>query len=127
MRNIDKYNNEEKKIDNDVFLKLDDYGDKYIMLGRLPGAIKDQISINYDNDQITIGTFVRENKQSSGNGFYMSVTQSTFINKSFSIPNAKISEIKGNFDGLNLTLEIPKNIASSENIEFIDVDNFTDI
>lgn len=129
MKELENYSEEKKITDNDIFFKLDDYEDKYIILCRLPGAIKNQISIDYDNDNITIGTFVRNSKESYGAGFYMSFMESKFVEKKFYVPNSDIKKIKGNFDGLNLTIEIGKIFEEKnkdENI-IIDIEDYTDI
>lgn len=128
MNNIEQYNNEKNINTKEVFLNLDEFEDKYIIFCRLPGAIKEQISINYDNDFITIGTFVTKSNSSSGGNFFMSVTQSIYVSEDFYVPNINLNEITANYDGLYLNLELPKIITYSEkeqeNKEFIDVEYF---
>lgn len=128
MNEIDNYENENRLTDNEVFFKFEDYGDKYFILCRLPGARKEEISINYDNDNLRIGLPIRRKAENSGVGFYISFTETTFINKDFYVPNANVSLIKGNFDGLNLTVELPKNVTvENDNTEFVEVENFEEI
>ncbi|MGL5616673.1 MAG: hypothetical protein ACRDD2_10675 [Sarcina sp.] len=127
MNNIDQYKNENNINTKEVFLNLDEFEDKYIIFCRLPGAVKEQISINYDNDLITISTFVTKSNSSSGGNFFISVTQNLYVSEEFYVPNINLNEITANYDGLYLNLELPKIITyTQENQEFIDVEYFNE-
>ncbi|SHJ31340.1 Hsp20/alpha crystallin family protein [Clostridium cavendishii DSM 21758] len=115
-------NNEE------AFLRMDEFEDKYLIYGKLPGVRKQDININYneDDENITVSTVISKSKSASSSFVFISVQESRSISKTFSVPNIDTSKVSGDFDGMNIELHLPKKIEVKTNGLIIDIDEFTE-
>ncbi len=84
-----------------------DEGDKYVLEAELPGFAKDEISVNADDDYLTITA--KHNVDTKDSSRYIRRERmSKSYSRSFGISNINTDEIKAAYSDGVLTLELPK-------------------
>lgn len=109
---------------DEIALMLEEYDDRFIIYGKIPGTGTNPININYENEYITI-TYTRSIAQSVG---FMSIQQTNSESKRFYVPNVEPSKLSGTFENEMLSVIIPKIINEVYlDSEIIDVESINEI
>lgn len=109
----------------DVFLDMEELKEKYLIYGKLPGAKIQDMMINYEDDYITIAALISKSIIRKGAFSIISIRKSSRISRDFYIPNVDIKKMTGSFDGVNLSIHIPKVFEQGSNSTIIDVDEYS--
>lgn len=111
-------------IEDESNLDFIDYGDRYLIEGKLLGINKKDIDIDYEEDHITIK--VKKNQVFSNENSMVAVFQEgSSFQKSFYVPNIESNSIKAVYNADVLRIYLKKSPPVEKGTTIIDVDNFT--
>ncbi len=102
---------------------LRDKKDAYIIDAEIPGINKENVSIDINNNMLTISANINEStEQKAEDGQYIRKERRTgsFL-RSFSLENIKSDEIKAKMSNGILTIHCPKKSETSTNIRQIQI------
>ncbi len=81
---------------------------EYIVEAEMPGVNKEDIIIDLNNEMLTIGVDVKQEKDEKDDGYIYRERRSGSYRRSFSVPNINNEDVKASYkDGL-LTITLPK-------------------
>ncbi len=81
---------------------------EYIVEAEIPGVNKEDIIIDLNNEMLTIGVDVKQEKDEKDDGYIYRERRSGSYRRSFSVPNINNEDVKASYkDGL-LTITLPK-------------------
>ena len=121
--NSDIVNSIIEEEEEELNLEFRDYGDRYLIEGKLEGLNKEDIDIDYDNDHISI----KVNRESlKYGGLPISILQDEdYIEKSFYVPRVDKKRIQAVYNADVLRIYLKKLSEVEEGITIIDVENYT--
>ncbi|GAB6168791.1 hypothetical protein JCM1393_12510 [Clostridium carnis] len=111
----------------DLEMELKDYGDRYLIEGKLPGIDKKNIDIDYNNDHVLVKVKRKQVFSNGRNAMVAIMQEGNDIEKSFYVPNVNSNKIKAVFNSEVLRIYLPKKEIVESNGTIIDVDNFTKV
>lgn len=114
---------EEEEEEEELNLEFRDYGDRYLIEGKLEGLNKEDIDIDYDNDHISI----KVNREAlKYGGLPISILQDEdYIEKSFYVPRVDKKRIQAVYNADVLRIYLKKLPEVEEGTTIIDVENYT--
>lgn len=81
---------------------------EFIIEAEIPGVKKEDIIIDLNNDVLTLGVDVKEERDESEDGYIYKERRSGSFRRSFSVPDIRNEDVKASYkDGL-LTVILPK-------------------
>lgn len=92
-------------------LDIRDYPDKAVIIAEIPGLTKEDITIDYKDNVLTISGKKREQKEDNNEKYEVIVKEikySSFCRKITIGDNYDTNQIKAKYDGLYLEITIPK-------------------
>lgn len=114
----------EEEEEEELNLEFRDYGDRYLIEGKLEGLNKEDIDIDYDNDHISIKVNREALKYC---GLPISILQDEdYIEKSFYVPRVDKKRIQAVYNADVLRIYLKKLPEVEEGTTIIDVENYTD-
>ena len=114
---------EEEEEEEELNLEFRDYGDRYLIEGKLEGLNKEDIDIDYDNDHISIK--VNRDVLKYG-GLPISILQDEdYIEKSFYVPRVDKKRIQAVYNADVLRIYLKKLPEVEEGTTIIDVEDYT--
>ena len=107
-------------------LKLDfrDYGDRYLIEGKIEGVAKDDIDVDYENDHISVKV-----KREALKNKYLAIDmfdENKFIEKTFYVPKVDKSRIQAVYNANVLRVYLKKLPDIENGREIIDVSDYID-
>lgn len=107
-------------------IKLDfrDYGDRYLIEGKLEDLDKKDIEIDYENDHITIKV-KRESMKDDGSAILM-FEENKFVEKSFYVPRVDKNRIQAVYNANVLRIYLKKLPDTEKGSNIVDVESYTD-
>jgi HSP20 family protein len=113
----------EEEEEEDLKFDFRDYGDRYLIEGKLEGLNKEDIDIDYDNDHISI-KINREALRESGLLIAM-IKDKDYIEKSFYVPRVDQRRIQAVYNADVLRIYLKKLPEAEEGTTIIDVEDYT--
>lgn len=113
----------EEEEEEDLKFDFRDYGDRYLIEGKLEGLNKEDIDIDYDNDHISI-KINREALSKSGLLISM-IKDKDYIEKSFYVPRVDSKRVQAVYNADVLRIYLKKLPEAEEGTTIIDVENYT--
>lgn len=110
--------------ENKIELKMLELEDKFVIIGKIIGVARNNISLNYENDYLTITVRVNKVNSNRGYGSFFMVQTVSDVRKNFYVPNVDAKSITGKFENGNLIICLPKNILSIRNKVIVDVEKY---
>ena len=122
--NNDTVNSVLNNVDDELDLDFIDYGDRYLIEGKLVGVNKKDIDIDYDEDHIRIK--VKKNHVfNSENSMFAVFQEGLNLEKSYYVPNVESNNIKAVYNSDVLRVYLKKRATIEKGTTIIDVDSFT--
>lgn len=123
--NNDVVNSVLDSIDDELNLDFIDYGDRYLIEGKLVGLDKKDIDIDYEEEHIRIK--VKRNKVFNNENSMIAVFQEgTNLEKSYYVPNVEANKIQAVYNADVLRIYLKKRPPVDKDATIIDVESFTD-
>ncbi|GAA0819198.1 Hsp20/alpha crystallin family protein [Clostridium tertium] len=123
--NNDVVNSVLESIDDELDLDFIDYGDRYLIEGKLVGFDKKDIDIDYEEDHIRIK--VKRNQVFNNENSMIAVFQEgSNLEKSFYVPNIEANKIQAVYNADVLRVYLKKRPAVDKDTTIIDVESFSD-
>lgn len=114
---------EEEDDKEEIKLDFRDYGDRYLIEGKLEGVEKKDIDIDYDNDHITIKV---KRDALKDNCLKIAMLQDRdYAERSFYIPRVDLKRIQAVFNSDVLRIYLKKLPEAEEGTTIIDVDDYS--
>ena len=110
--------------ENKIDIKMLELEDKFVIIGKILGVTRNNISLNYENDYLTITVRVNKVSGNRGYGSFFMVQTVNDVRKNFYVPNVDAKSITGKFENGNLIISLPKNILSIRNKVIVDVEKY---
>lgn len=116
----------EEKLEEEEVLKLEfkDYGDRYLIEGKIEGVQKRDIDIDYDNEHISIKVN-RTALEDRGKTINI-LEENNYIEKNFFVPNVDLARIQAVYNAEVLRVYLKKKPEIEEGTTIIDVDSYSD-
>lgn len=122
--NSEALNSAFSSIEDELDLKFIDYGDRYLIEGKLVGLNKKDIDIDYEEDHIRIK--VKKNQIFSNENSMVTIFQEeSNLEKSYYVPNVEPSKIQAVYNADVLRIYLKKKTPVEKGTTIIDVENFT--
>lgn len=114
----------EEKLEEEEVLRLDfkDYGDRYLIEGKIEGVQKRDIDIDYDNEHISIK--VNRNALEDRGKTINILEENNYIEKNFFVPNVDLARIQAVYNAEVLRVYLKKKPEVEEGTTIIDVDSY---
>lgn len=81
---------------------------EYVVEAEMPGVNKEDIIIDLNNDMLTLGVDIKQERNENEEGYIYKERRSGSFRRSFAVPNIKNEDVKASYkDGL-LTIILPK-------------------
>lgn len=114
---------EEEEDDEEVKLEFRDYGDRYLIEGKLEGVSKKDIDIDYENDHISIK--VKRNALKDNSITIAMLQEKDYAEKSFYVPKVDQRRVQAVFNADVLRVYLKKLPEIEEGTTVIDVEDYT--
>ncbi|MCR1952072.1 MULTISPECIES: Hsp20 family protein [unclassified Clostridium] len=111
--------------DDELDLDFIDYGDRYLIEGKLVGLDKKDIDIDYEDDHIRI-KIKRNQVFNNGNSMVAIFQEGSNLEKSYYVPNVEANKIQAVYNADVLRIYLKKRPPVDKDTTIIDVENFTD-
>lgn len=106
-------------------LKLIDYGDRYLIEGKLVGFDKNDIDIDYESDHIIIK--LKKNQTiNKGNAILSIFQEGNDLEKSYYVPNVEANKIQAVYNADVLRVYLKKSLPVEKGATVIEVENFVE-
>lgn len=113
----------EEEEEEDLSLDFRDYGDRYLIEGRVQVDNKNDIDIDYENDHISIKV---KKEALKDNGINISMFQDKdYVEKTFYVPKVDSKRIQAVYNANVLRVYLKKLPEVDEGTTIIDVDDYT--
>ena len=93
----------------------------YLLEAELPGVNKDQLTIELDNDRLTISVNQDEHKEVNEEQYLRRERRCCSMTRSFNIENIDADKIKAKMENGILKLELPKREPDKKAVRKIDI------
>lgn len=122
--NSDVVNSVLEGLDDELDFDFIDYGDRYLIEGKLVGLDKKNIDIDYENDHIRIK--IKKNQVFNNENSVVAVFQEgSNLEKSYYVPNVEANRIQAVYNADVLRIYLKKRPAVDKDTTIIDVESFT--
>lgn len=122
--NSDVVNSVLEGLDDELDFDFIDYGDRYLIEGKLVGLDKKNIDIDYENDHIRIK--IKKNQVfNNGNSVVAVFQEGSNLEKSYYVPNVEANRIQAVYNADVLRIYLKKRPAVDKDTTIIDVESFT--
>jgi len=81
---------------------------EYIVEAEMPGLKKEDIMIDLNDDVLTIGVDMKEEKKEDNDGYIYRERRSGSFRRSFSVPDIRNEDVKASYKDGILTIVLPK-------------------
>ncbi|MGG7144421.1 Hsp20 family protein [Clostridium nigeriense] len=109
--------------EEELKLEFRDYGDRYLIEGKIEGVNKQDIDIDYDNDHISIKISIDALRKS---GLLLVMNKDRdYIEKSFYVPRVDAKRIQAVYNADVLRIYLKKLPEAEEGTKIIDVEDYT--
>ncbi|MBE6053903.1 MAG: Hsp20 family protein [Clostridium sartagoforme] len=114
---------EEEEDEEELKLEFRDYGDRYLIEGKLEGVEKKDIDIDYDNEHISIK--VKRDALKISSVAITMIQDKDYVEKSFYVPKVDPKRIQAVFNADVLRIYLKKLPEVEEGTTVIDVEDYT--
>ena len=114
---------EEEDEEDELKLEFRDYGDRYLIEGKLEGVDKKDIDVDYDNEHISIK--VKRDALKVNSITIAMIQDKDYIEKSFYVPKVDPKRIQAVFNADVLRIYLKKLPEIEEGTTVIDVEDYT--
>ena len=114
---------EEEEEEEELKLEFRDYGDRYLIEGKLEGVDKKDIDVDYDNEHISIK--VKRDALKVNSITIAMIQDKDYIEKSFYVPKVDPKRIQAVFNADVLRIYLKKLPEIEEGTTVIDVEDYT--
>ncbi len=114
---------EEEDEEEELKLEFRDYGDRYLIEGKLEGVDKKDIDVDYDNEHISIK--VKRDALKVNSITIAMIQDKDYIEKSFYVPKVDPKRIQAVFNADVLRIYLKKLPEIEEGTTVIDVEDYT--
>ena len=114
---------EEEEEEEELKLEFRDYGDRYLIEGKLEGVDKKYIDVDYDNEHISVK--VKRDALKVNSTTIAMLQDKDYIEKSFYVPKVDPKRIQAVFNADVLRIYLKKLPEIEEGTTVIDVEDYT--
>ena len=110
--------------EDELKLEFRDYGDRYLIEGKIEGVTKEDIDVDYENEHISIK--VKREALKNNDLAILMLDENKFIEKTFYVPKVDKSRIQAVYNANVLRIYLKKLPEIESGREIIDVSDYID-